>query len=66
MVDRNYYKRIAASKALLDVQLEGLAEANPGLSADEFMELAQERYNCPVTQEYAETLVATHSSGMKR
>lgn len=57
-VDARYRKRIAASKARLDEDLKELASENPGIGADEFVELARARLNCPVDPEYAERLVA--------
>lgn len=68
MVGKGYYKRIAASKASLDLELEELAEANPHLNSDEFKELAREKFSCTITENYAEDLVARFSSAgtMKR
>lgn len=57
MTSRGYKARIKASKASLDEDLKELARENLGIDADAFVTLARERLNCPVTPEYAETLV---------
>lgn len=57
MTSRGYKARITASKANLDESLKSLASENVGIDADAFVALARERLNCPVTPEYAESLV---------